>query len=113
MSSIYTLYSFPLFSPTEVLNSRELFLLFSLLCYFIFIYLSLRLYLKKLFRGMAEQQLTRVFNMYQRKFKLVKRRELSSYEILAHHEMGFRGFTMYICLMFLADLNPLKSTFFL
>ena len=50
----------------------------------------------------------------QRKFKLVKRRELSppvaTYEILSNSEVGFRGFIKCICLMFIADLNPLRST---
>ena len=33
-----------------------------------------------------------------------------SYVILSHREVGFRGFKKYICLMFIADLNPLKDT---
>ena len=34
----------------------------------------------------------------------------SSYEILSHREVGFRGFIKYIFLMFIADLNPLKGS---
>ena len=47
----------------------------------------------------------------QSKFKEKGIKSFSSYEILSHCEVCFRGFIKYIRLIYIADLNPLKSTF--
>ena len=73
------------------------------------LYVLPNLSLNKMDENIKEKILRR-YVISREKYELVKKSS-RSYEILSHRrEVGFRGFIKYICLILIADLNPLKGT---